>query len=115
MYLERDPSIHFPPWFLSLYQTCLSLLNDYCNSSPPIPTYSNVPNIFDTHCCSTCEQLFAFLQNTNTFENTFIIPKDNIYHFNMIVNKFSPLVIMMKSMTSDKENHQINIIKDVNI
>jgi len=111
VYLERDSTINLPPWFLSLYQTCLSLLNAYCNSSPPIPNYSNVPNISDTHCCSICEQFFVFLQNTNTLEKTFLIPKDKIYHFSLTVNKFNPLVIMMKSMTSDKENHQINIVK----
>ncbi|CAF2768026.1 unnamed protein product [Rotaria sp. Silwood2] len=108
---KRDPMIHFPSWFLSLYQACLSLLNTYCNSLPPIPTYDNLLNIFDTHCCAICKQLFIFLQNTNTFEQTFIIPKDKIDHFNMTVNKFNPLIIVTKSMMSDKENHQINIIK----
>jgi hypothetical protein len=109
--LERKPSINFPAWFLSLYQTCLSLLNAYCNSPPPIPTYDNLSNIIDTHCCAICEQLFIFLRNTNTFEKTFIIPKEKIYHFTTIVNKFNPLVITTKSMTSDKSNHQINIVK----
>ncbi|CAF3934389.1 unnamed protein product [Rotaria magnacalcarata] len=108
---KRDSMINFPSWFLSLYQTCLSLLNSYCNSSPPIPTYANLSNIFDTHCCSICEQLFVFLRDTRIFENTFIIPKDKIGHFNTIVNKFNPLIIMAKSMISDNESHQINIIK----
>ncbi|CAF1272991.1 unnamed protein product [Rotaria sordida] len=108
---KRDSMINFPSWFLSLYQTCLSLLNSYCNSLPPIPTYDNLSNIFDSHCCPICKQLFIFLQNTKTLEQTFIIPKDKIDHFNMIVNKFNPLIIVTKSMMSDKENHQINIIK----
>ncbi|CAF4739789.1 unnamed protein product [Rotaria sp. Silwood1] len=108
---KRDSIINFPSWFISLYQTCLSLLNTYCNSNPPIPTYDNLSNIFDIYCCTICQQLFIFLQNTNRFEQTFIISKDKIDHFNMIVNKFNPLIIITKSMTSDKENYQINIIK----
>ncbi|CAF3731908.1 unnamed protein product [Rotaria sp. Silwood1] len=108
---KRDSIINFPSWFISLYQTCLSLLNTYCNSNPPIPTYDNLLNIFDIYCCTICQQLFIFLQNTNRFEQTFIISKDKIDHFNMIVNKFNPLIIITKSMTSDKENYQINIIK----
>lgn len=100
-----------PSWFFTLYQTCLSLLNTYCNSSPPIPTYENLLNIFDTDCCSLCEQLFTFLRNTKVFEKTFFIPKDKIDHFNIIVNKFNPLIIVSKSMASNKENYQINLIK----
>ncbi|CAF1233855.1 unnamed protein product [Adineta steineri] len=108
---KRTPVTNFPPWFLSLYQTCLSLLNAYCNSSPPIPTYDNISDNFQTHYCSICEELFTFLQNTNIFEKTFLIPKNKIYHFNKIINKFTPLIINVKSMTSDNENHQIYIMK----
>ncbi|UJR08070.1 hypothetical protein I4U23_012347 [Adineta vaga] len=106
---KRDSTtVNFPPWFLSLYQTCLSLLNAYCNSTPAIPTYDNL----STYCnCSICKQLFVFLQNSKLFEQTFLIPDDNIYHFNMSVNTFTPLFIITKSMTSDKTKHQIHIMK----
>jgi hypothetical protein len=99
--------VNFPSWFLSLYQTCLSLLNAYCNSSLPILSYDNFPK----PCCSICEQFFIFLQNSKQMQQTFLIPNDKIYHFNTIVNQFNPLILLTMSMTSDKQNHQINIIK----
>ncbi|CAF1458750.1 unnamed protein product [Adineta ricciae] len=109
---KRDSTVYFPPWFLSLYRTCLTLLNAYCNSSPAIPTYDNLSNVLHTHCsCSVCEQLFVFLQNSKLFEQTFLISNDKIYHFNMTVNTFTPLFITAKPMTSDKCNHQIHIMK----
>ncbi|CAF4496198.1 unnamed protein product, partial [Rotaria sp. Silwood2] len=58
---KRGTMINFPSWFLLLYQTCLPLLNAYCNSPPTIPTYDNLSNIFDSYCCSICEELFVFL------------------------------------------------------
>ena len=99
--------INFPSWFLSLYQTCLSLLNAYCNSPLPILTYDNLPK----PCCLICEEFFNFLQNSKQIEKTFLISTDKIYHFNIIVQQFNPLMVLTKSMTSDKQNHQINIIK----
>ncbi|CAF3408355.1 unnamed protein product, partial [Rotaria sp. Silwood2] len=106
----RGLTINFPSWFLLLYQTCLSLLNTFSNTPPLISTYDNLSIIFDTDYCHICKQLFSFLKNTKSFEQTFI-PKDKIDHFNIIVNKISPWIIVIKSMMSDKENHQINIIK----
>jgi len=108
---KRDEMIHFPSWFLLLYQTCLSLLNTYCHSSLPIPIYDNLSKNMDQHCCAICHQLFSFLQNTNSFEQNFIIPKEKIYHFDKIVKKFNPLIVLTKSMTSDRNYHQINLIK----
>jgi len=108
---KHDSIIHFPSWFLSLYQTCLSLLNAYCHSSLPIPIYDNLSKIIDINCCSICHQLFNFLKNSNDLEKTFFISKEKIYHFNKIIKKFNPLIILTKSMTSDRNYHQINIIK----
>lgn len=103
--------IQFPSWFLSLYQTCLSLLNAYCSSPPPIPIYDNISKTIDIHCCSICQELFYFLENCNSLEKTFLITKEKLSHFNMIIKKFDPLIILTKSMTSDRHYHQINIIK----
>ena len=103
--------MNLPSWFLSLYQTCLSLLNGYCHNSPPIPVYDNLTHVFKGGCCSICQELFYFLQNTTIFEKNFLIPKEKIYHFNTIVNKFNPLIITTKSMTSNTKNHQIAIMK----
>jgi len=108
---KHDSIIHFPSWFLSLYQTCLSLLNAYCHSSLPIPIYDNLSKIIDINCCSICHQLFHFLKNSNDLEKTFFISKEKIYHFNKIINKFNPLIILTKSMTIDRNYHQINVIK----
>ena len=108
---KRSIAIQLPPWFISLYQTCLSLLNVYCNSPLPVPFYENLSKALDPCCCSMCKQLFLFLQNANTFQKTFLIPNGQLPHFNTVVHKFNPLLILTTAMTLDKRYHQINIMK----
>jgi len=108
---KHDSIINFPSWFLSLYQICLSLLNTYCDSPPRIPVYNNLLKNINMNCCSICKQLFIFFENSNYFEKIFLIPKEKIDHFNTIVKKFNPLNILTKSITSDRNNYQINVMK----
>lgn len=109
--LELHPSVEFPSWFISLYQTCISCLNNYCNSPLPIPFYSNLYALVDSCSCSLCEQLFAFLHDTNTFQQTFSIPRDQLAHFNGMASKFDPLLTLTKSVTSDGDHQQIQLMK----
>ena len=108
---KRRDNVDFPSWFLSLYQTCLSLLNSYCDGSTPIPIYDEIRKKIDRHCCSICFQLNDFFENKNIFERTFLIRREKLYHFNTIIKKFHPLIIQTKSMTSDKIYHQIHLVK----
>jgi hypothetical protein len=108
---KRRDNVDFPSWFLSLYQTCLSLINSYCDGSTPIPIYDEIRKKIDRHCCSICFQLNDFFENKNIFERTFLIRREKLYHFNTIIKKFHPLIIQTKSMTSDKIYHQIHLVK----
>jgi hypothetical protein len=109
---KHDQSVkNFPSWFLSLYQTCLSLLNAYCHSSPLIPIYEHLSKNLDPHCCVICQQLYRFLDNCKSFEENFFIPKEQISHFDTIIKKFNPLIIQTNSMTSDRNFYQIHLIK----
>lgn len=105
---KRQENLSFPPWFLSLYQTCLSLLNSYCDSSPPIPAYEN--NI-DQNCCSICGELSQFFANDKTLEQTFLISHEKLPHFRTMTKKFTPLMIQTHAMTSDNIHHRIHLVK----
>lgn len=52
-----------------------------------------------------------FLDDSNVFEATFLISSEHIDHLNTLVQKITPLLIITKSISSDQQIHQINLIK----
>ena len=111
LFLERSNHHQLPSWFASLYQTCVSLLNDYCNSRLPIPFYSSLSLIFHSCQCSVCEELLTFLENTTLFQKSFLIPKHKVHHFSTTIHKFTPLITLIESMTSDQRFQKVTLMK----
>ena len=108
---EEEGTRSFPSWFLSLYQTCLSLLNSYCQSIPPVPIYEQLTKKLDRTCCSICRDLFQFFFNEQNSEQTFRISSDQLAHFHTMIKQFHPLIVQTQSMTSDQRYHQIHLLK----
>ena len=108
---KRENNVEFPSWFVELYQTCLTCLNNFSNDSLPIPFYSNLSNLLHSCQCSHCQQLFAFLRNETLFEQIFFIPTEHYSHFNAMTTKFDPLFIVSRSISSNDDSQRIHLMK----
>lgn len=108
---KRKRQRSFPSWFLSLYRTCLSLLNSYCESLPPVPIYEQLTKKIDRNCCAICRDFETFLSNSQTLEQVFRISSSQLRHFHTMIKQFQPLIIQTQSMTGDHRYHQIHLMK----